>query len=360
MIALSAFTIAIFSPLLGRWADTKGHILNCLKFSIFASFVFTSFLWFVEPKVEFAILAICLSFLSIFFSEISFIFYNALLSHNFKQSELGKISGLSWGLGYFGGIASLIIILVLFILPEKTILNLDKTESEHIRISMPLVAIWLLVFSIPIMTFFSNPKPSNKRGKIFSEFVESINRAKKTPSMVRFLFARMFYNDGLITLFAFGGIFAAKVFKFTQNEILIFAILLNLSSGIGAILSGVFNNKNNSITIIRVSLLFFLLLGSICIFTTNNFIFWISAISLGFFVGPCQSASRVWVSLNSNNQDKASIFGLYMTSGKITSFIGPLIYGWLVYFFGLERYGMISVLILIFLGLIFLPKEKIK
>ena len=170
----------------------------------------------------------------------------------------------------------------------------------------------------------------------------------------------MFYNDGLITLFAFGGIFAAKVFKFTQNEILIFAILLNLSSGIGAILSGVFNNKNNSITIIRVSLLFFLLLGSICIFTTNNFIFWISAISLGFFVGPCQSASRVWVSLNSNNQDKASIFGLYMTSGKITSFIGPLIYGWLVYFFGLERYGMISVLILIFLGLIFLPKEKIK
>ena len=46
----------------------------------------------------------------------------------------------------------------------------------------------------------------------------------------------MAYNDGLITLFAFGGIYAAKVFSFNQFEIILFAIGLNISAGIGAVI----------------------------------------------------------------------------------------------------------------------------
>ena len=51
--------------------------------------------------------------------------------------------------------------------------------------------------------------------------------------MKRFLLARMMFTDGLVTLFAFGGIFAAKVFFFNQTDILIFAIALNVTAGLG-------------------------------------------------------------------------------------------------------------------------------
>ena len=72
--------------------------------------------------------------------------------------------------------------------------------------------------------------------------------------MKRFLLARMMFTDGLVTLFAFGGIFAAKVFFFNQTDILIFAIALNVTAGLGAILSGKLTDRLGPSLVMRVSL----------------------------------------------------------------------------------------------------------
>ena len=311
-------------------------------------------MWFVEPKLEFLYLAIILSIFSIFFSEISFVFYNSLMVFNFREESLGKVSGIGWGFGYFGAIISLILVLYFLILPEEKIFDLDKSMYEHVRITMPLASIWLLVFSLPIMIFFSNPKPIKKKNNFIKDFIDTITIAKQVPNLLKFLFARMLYNDGLITLFAFGGIFAAKVFYFTQTEILIFAIILNITSGLGAFIGGFLNNRSNSIIIIKISLILIIIIGLICIFTTNKTVFWIFASFIGFFVGPCQSASRVWISHIIPKKSRTSIFGFYTMSGKITSFIGPLLYGWIILLSGTEKYGMFSVIILIGLGYLFL------
>ena len=86
-------------------------------------------------------------------------------------------------------------------------------------------------------------------------------------------------------------------------------------------------------------------------------IFWGATLLLGIFVGPSQSASRSYVARLAPEESKASLFGLYMLSGKATSFIGPMIYGWLVFATGIERAGMAIVIILTVLGLWLLPKE---
>ena len=87
-------------------------------------------------------------------------------------------------------------------------------------------------------------------------------------------------------------------------------------------------------------------------------VFWAATVILGLFVGPCQSASRSYVARRAPEDSKASLFGLYMLSGKATSFIGPLLYGWLVYFTGIERAGMAIVIILVVIGYVLLPKDK--
>ena len=48
----------------------------------------------------------------------------------------------------------------------------------------------------------------------------------------------MIYTDGLNTLFAFGGIYAAGSFGMELNEILIFAIGINVTAGFGAVAFG--------------------------------------------------------------------------------------------------------------------------
>ena len=176
--------------------------------------------------------------------------------------------------------------------------------------------------------------------------------------MMRFLLARMAFNDGLVTLFAFGGIYAAKIFEFSQQDILIFAIGLNITAGIGAIIAAPLNDRVGSLRLIRISLFFLILFGIICIIAISPILFWAAGLALGLFVGPCQSAARAYIAIKAPPEQRASLFGLFMLSGKATSFVGPLIYGWLVFGFGTERAGMVIVVILLGLGLLLLPRTE--
>ena len=84
-----------------------------------------------------------------------------------------------------------------------------------------------------------------EKKKIFSLLSTSIEELKTTfneirnyKNTVRFLIARLIYNDGLITIFAFGAVYAAGTFDFTFNEIMIFGIILNVAAGLGALTMG--------------------------------------------------------------------------------------------------------------------------
>ena len=217
---------------------------------------------------------------------------------------------------------------------------------------------WALIFSIPLFLFVPKPPATPVEGRYFDQIKKAIIEASKIPNMVRFLIARMAFNDGLVTLFALGGIFAAKVYGFTQTEILIFAISLNISAGIGAILGGWADDKLGSLRTVRLSLYGLIIFGTIAILAPSKMIFWGATLLLGIFVGPSQAASRSYVARLAPEASKASLFGLYMLSGKATSFVGPMIYGWLVLATGLERAGMAIVIILTLLGLWLLPKDN--
>ena len=46
----------------------------------------------------------------------------------------------------------------------------------------------------------------------------------------------MFYTDGLNTLFAFGGIYAATLFNMGFSEIILFGIAINIFAGVGSVI----------------------------------------------------------------------------------------------------------------------------
>ena len=355
MTALSGLAVAIFAPFSGILADRFGWRKRLLLGLTLIAIIAGGALWWVEPSYQFAALALGLSAVLIFSTELSFIFYNALLPNISKPKTIGRISGLAWGLGYIGAIVSLALVLVIFILPETPPFGLDGDHAEHIRITMPLAAIWLAIFVIP---FFMNV-PEGKPDPKANHLRQSLQMIKTCPGMVRFLITRMIYADGLVTLFAFGGIFAAKVFGLSQTEVLIFAIITNLTAGVGAVFGGWADDRFGAIKTIRFCLIALIILGALIMVATDPIMFWIMGSLLGFMIGPLQSASRSHLARMAPIGRESQVFSFMMLTGKSTAFIGPFLYGTVVLATSQDRFGMAVVLALLIGGLLLLREPPV-
>ena len=358
MTALSAFLLAVAAPVIGRVADTKGVLKQGLIATTLAAALATAALWFIQPSPAFILPALLLSGLAIFLSEAAFLFYNGLLPSVADKQDYGRLSGLGWGTGYFGAIAALVLVLVLFILPDQPVTGTKNQLGGPVQLTMLFAGAWLVFFSLPLFIFAPRPPARPLSGSLWAQLLSSLKQAAAIPGMKRFLLARMAFTDGLVTLFAFGGIYAAKVFAFSQTEILIFAIALNITAGIGAVLAGPLTDRLGPSSVLRLSLMCLTGLGLVAVLAPDRQIFWAAGLALGVFIGPCQSAARVWMARRVPPEHTTSLFGLFAFSGKVTSFVGPLCYGWLVLVTGNERSGMAVVIVLLITGYLLLPPRQ--
>ena len=357
MTSATALLLAVAAPVLGRMADQRGSAKSFLGLMVLLGAGATALLWVVEPDPSFAMMALLLSAISIFAMEISFVFYNALLPSVSKPEGYGRASGLAWGIGYAGAIIALVAVLVLFVMPDAPAFGIGTEKAAHIRITMCFAALWLVIFAVPLFLFVRAPDPRPTPAPLLGQVRASFAIAMKIPDMPRFLVARMLFADGLVTLFAFGGIYAAIVFGFSQTMVLVFGIVLNITAGIGAAFGGFADDRFGSVRVMRVSLVALAALGTLAILAPNETIFWIAGAMLGLFIGPLQSSARVYVAHKAPAEHRASMFGLLMLSGKATSFIGPLLYGIAVAATGTERAGMAIVIILIVGGYLMMPRQ---
>jgi len=166
----------------------------------------------------------------------------------------------------------------------------------------------------------------------------------------------MIYTDGLNTLFAFGGLFAAGTFNMSFSEIIIFGILINVTAGLGALFFSYLEDKVGPKFVINISLLFLILLGIIVLFIHNKEWFLILGSALGFFIGSIQSSSRSFMSRYIVNGNNAETFGIYAVSGKCTAFLGPALLALIISIFDSQRAGMASIILFFLLGLVLLQK----
>ena len=129
----------------------------------------------------------------------------------------------------------------------------------------------------------------------------------------------MIYTDGLNTLFAFGGIYAAGTFGFTFTEIIQFGIAINVTSGIGAATFAWIDDRIGPKKTILISLAALTLLSILLLVIDSKILFWIFGLMLGIFVGPAQAASRSLMAHMAPLELRTEMFGLYALSGKATA-----------------------------------------
>ena len=296
----------------------------------------------------------------IFFYEISLIFYNSLLKDISNSKNLGKSSGFGFALGYIGGIIILLISIKLFIDTDHLPFGLTKEDSQNIRAIALLVSFWFLVFATPFL-FFEIKEKNKKIIKSTSSYFAELKKLvwnKKLSVLAKFLIARMLYADGLNAIIVMGGIFAVGVFNLEIKELLILSILMNVTAFAGAFIGGFINDKYGSKFVIIFSLIGLIISSIAILFTSSISIFFFLAAINGLFIGPIQSASRVVITsmLNKNNQGKG--FGLFAMSGKLTSFLGPLLVSTVTFLTDSQRIGFSAAIILLLAGLIILLSIK--
>jgi UMF1 family MFS transporter len=358
-IGITGILVALIGPLIGSFADKK----NCTEFFIklftIICIILTSFLWFSKPSEKYLLYTLIIVALANFFYELSLIFYNSILKKISSSKNLGKSSGFGFALGYIGGILILIVCIKIFIDNDTLPFGLTKENSENIRATSIVVALWYLIFSIPFL--FSLKK------EIKNKIDRSSNSIKKIKNLIwnkglnnlgKFLLARMLYADGLNAIIIMGGIFAVGVFNLEIKDLLVLSVLMNITAFIGAIIGGYANDKFTSKSVIIFSLLGLIFSSAIILFIKTKLFFLIFASINGLFIGPIQSASRVFITKSIDKNNQASGFGLFALSGKLTSFIGPLLVSTLTYISNSQRIGFSAAIILLLIGLLILLKVK--
>lgn len=353
-VTITALTVALLSPLLGALADRGGYrklflalaTVVCVLGSIMlytplSGEITQALMWFVIANIAF---------------EMGCVFYNAFLPDIAPQSHIGRVSGYGWSLGYIGGLAAMFIAMIGFVNPEVPWFGLTKEAGQNIRATNLLVAGWFAVFSIPIFLWVREDKSriSPSGVPLFraarAQLVETFRHIRQYRQVLRFLIARMIYNDGLVTIFAFGAIYAGGTFDFTIEEIMIFGIALNLAAGIGAFLLGFLDDTLGGKRTIQISLLGLILTTVLAALTTSRLVFWIAGIGIGLLVGPNQSASRSLMGRFIPPDKENEFFGFFAFSGKATAFIGPFLFGVMTQLFNSQRAGVWIVAILFIIG----------
>jgi UMF1 family MFS transporter len=362
-ISATAILVALASPFMGALADRGGYRKRLLFASTVLTVLGSVALFFVGPgQIMTALIFFVVANVAF---EVGLVFYNAFLPDIAPADKIGRISGYGWGLGYAGGLLALVVALVGLVQPEVPWFGFSKEGGEAIRATNLLVAIWFAVFSVPIFLWVREDKSKiTTSGSILKattqQLVDTFREIQKYRQVVRFLLARLFFNDGLVTVFAFGGLYAAGTFGFSETEILVFAIALNLAAGTGAFVMGVLDDKLGGKRTIEISLWALLLATILAVLAPNRIVFWISGILLGIFSGPNQAASRSLMARFVPPDKENEFFGFFAFSGKATAFMGPFLLGVMIQLFDFQtsfnpqRAGVSVVIVFFVVGMLLL------
>jgi len=362
-IATSGFVVALASPVLGAMADHYGARKPGLVLFSALCVVPCALLYFAAPGM--VVLALVLFVVAHTGFEIALVYANAMLPHIAPPRMVGRISGWAWGAGYAGGLACLAMTLfgLVGLGDINPLLSLPRAHFEHIRAAAPLTALWFALFTIPLLLWTHDVE---KTGLKITEAVrkglfqlrDTFTRARQQKNLLTFLIASALYRDGLNTLFAVGGLYAAGVFGMSLTEILIFAIGLNVSAGLGAVIFAYADDHWGSKRTVIVALVGMIVTGLAILLTQDKHVFTVLALALGIFMGPAQAASRTLAARLSPPDMVAQTYGLYSFTGKSVSFLGPLAFGLATSIFDSQRAGMATIILFWLAGLALLAKVR--
>ena len=363
-LVVAGVIVALIAPVLGRATDAAGKRKTWLGINTGIVVASVALMVLVAPGEQYLLLGLILLAIGTIAFEFASVSYNAMLGQVSTNANVGKVSGFGWGMGYLGGIVLLAILLVGFIFPDTGWFGVTSDGAWNIRIAMVISALWFGVFAIPV--FFAVPEvraapgaQSTGRGILtgYRDLFRSIADLWRTARhTLYFLIASAVFRDGLVGVFTFAGVIAARSFGFDSSTVIVFAIAGNVIAGIATIAGGALEDRIGAKSIMLYSILLMVVCGLIIFVLAplGSWVFWSFGLLLCIFVGPVQSASRTFLARLIPPGREGEIFGLYATTGRAVSFLAPAGFTLAVALGGATIFGILGIVLVLLIGLLLL------
>ncbi len=389
--AITGIILALVAPMLGAVADKRGRRKPWVAATAVFMVVAASALWWAKPAgaglgvypTLILLIAIGIAF------AIQEVFHNAMLATIAPADRVGMISGLAYAMGNVGGLLLMVFVLLAFSLPGESSwsfvpsepwFGLDKSSHEHNRLVGPLSAVWMLIFTLPLLLFTPDGKKSvggfrDAINEGFSELRDTLSELSQYGNVAMYLLARMFYFDGMVGVMTFGGVYASGTFGWDTTALLIFGLCTSFAAMLGAYFGGLVDDALgskralqvaiavsaillvNAVSIHNDSLFFFVTLEnnepvwSFPYFQTlPELLYFLNNLLFAMFFVTGLSSSRTLLVKLAPAQKITQFFGLYALSGTVTAFLAPLMVGSFTDWFESQRVGYASLIILMLIG----------
>ena len=343
--ALSAASILCFLLLSFILISGRNFFRNIkigfFKFFFYLMIFFTFGLFFFDKGSN--------QFLPLFFIVISFVsfeivnlFYNLSLSKIRKKNTTGALSNLGWAFGYLGGLASLFLVFMLLKFSDESF------KIFNIKVFLligPFVAIWSALYGFSL---FNVMKEVHFKSPNILELIKNV----RSRGISNFLISYFFFNNAVVSIFAFASMIAAFIFGLSESEILFLGVSINFFGIIGCLVIGSVEDKMGSLNAVKICISGLLILTLILYFTESYYSFWVIALLVGFFIGPIQASSRSFLVQKIKAQNQMAAFSLYSMFGNLCSILGPFLVGLTIQLTDSIRFGIIVIPIFLFLSLI--------
>jgi UMF1 family MFS transporter len=349
VVSLSMGLVAVTSPFLGGVADRAGIRRPLLIGFTMAAVAATALMATVEPGMIWWGLA--LGVLGNFAYESALVYYNAYLPDLAPPSHQGRVSGWGFAVGYAGSIAALLA-------------ALPFVQAQRYAGAFLATAAIYAVFSLP--AFFLLPPPPGGRVPVRraareggAQVVATARRILGMPDLRRFLAAYFIYEDGVNTVIAFSGIFAAQTLGFPMASLITLYIVVQVSALVGALAWARPTDRLGPRRVVTITLCQWTAVVVAAYFVETQGQFWVLAVVAGTGLGAVQAASRAFLARLAPRGMEAELFGFYSLCGKSAAVLGPLVFGGISHAAGgNQRAGILAIGAFFVVGLALLSRVR--
>jgi MFS transporter, UMF1 family len=358
--AIALLIAALISPILGATADHLGKRKKFLATFLAMGVIGTASLMLVQ-RGDYIFASLFFILANIGFAG-SNVFYDALLPHIANDKEIDRVSTAGFAIGYLGG-GLLFALNIAWIVNWEIVGFADKGMA--VRAAFGSVAIWWLIFSIPLLRNVNEPKKTGGDDKInvltvgFKKIFATAKEIRKYKQVMIFLVGYWFYTDGVGTIIKMATIYGREMGIGSTH--LMGAMLMVQFLGIPFTFAfGYIANKTGIKAGLMLTLCVYTVICVLGYYMTSPIHFWLIAGLVATVQGGCQALSRSLYASMIPTEKSSEFFSFISVSGKFAGIMGPLMFGIVAQMTGGSRISILFLVTFFIIGAFMLYKLNIE
>ncbi|MEM1263285.1 MAG: MFS transporter [Pseudomonadota bacterium] len=322
----ASIVVAVLAPLLGAIADRGGARKRFLFFFAMLGIVMTGGLAFVAAgQWQYALILYLLASVGFYGGNV---FYDALLLNVARPGEFERVSAFGFGIGYGG--SALLFALNTWMILQPAAFGL-ASATVAVQVAFASVAIWWLVFSIPVWLFVpeergDGPSFFAAAREGYGQLIGTFRELRRFRAAFIFIIAFWLYIDAVHTLIQMATNFGQRL-GFGRDD-LIRALLITNFVGLPATLFfGWLGSRIGARPVIFIGLAVYVAVTCFALYLQTLTHFYVLAVTVGTVQGAVQGMSRAFFAQLVPADKSAQFFGFYNMIGKFAAIIGPFLVG---------------------------------